>query len=751
MPPENPSRTRPARPRKAPSILLALGIGLLFVTVFSQTWFNLPFLHPSTWEQTFIFAAVSALIFLLLIALSFVLLRNLLKLYAERRTGVPGSKFRSRMVLGALLLSFIPVALLFLFAYGLMNRSIEKWFSTPVQELSADSSQIAAQLSGYALDNARSEAEELAVLPETQQAYRSGNYSLLVNEFRKREKTLQGGFALGFSGPDLVAGLDAPAAWNELRRKLPAFADLEREHGRAFAMDGRDYIAASAPAGTAGRILVVMPLPLKFRETLARIDASQHSYYKLSLQSKQLRRTYTQLLLLLTVVALFTATWLALFVSKAVTRPVEALAEATQEISRGRYDYRVQIAAADELGELVTSFNTMAAELESARRGMEASSHELAGVNLQLEQRRRHMETILESIPTGVLSLDAEQRVTRANHALSRIFVPAAANASRQFREGTPLRELFVREVVSELETMMRKAERMGSVTGQMEIVVHRARLNVAVTVSALHFEGKRLGYVIVFDDLSDLLKANKQAAWREVARRVAHEIKNPLTPIALSAERIQRHLQRGGASPEEESLKVMQDCARTISSAVETVRSLVDEFSAMARFPASQPQPADVNSIVQGALAMFDGRLEGISVETNLAPHLPPVMADAAAMQRAIANIVDNAAEALESCLLREVRISTALLQAREMVEIVVADTGPGVSQEIKEKLFFPYFSTKNRGTGLGLAIVGRIVEEHHGSVRVEENSPVGTRFIVELPVAIEAARNGHAEGKPA
>src|SRR5256885_7118635 len=206
-----------------------------------------------------------------------------------------------------------------------------------------------------------------------------------------------------------------------------------------------------------------------------------------------------------------------------------------------------------------------------------------------------------------------------------------------------------------------------------MEIHVQHAQLNVAVTVASLHHANQRMGYVIVFDDLSDLLKANKQAAWREVARRVAHEIKSPLTPIALSAERIQRHLQRGGASPEEESLKVMQDCARTISRAVETVRSLVDEFPAMARFPASQPQPADVNSIVQGALAMFDGRLEGISVETNLAAGLPPVMADAGAMQRAIANIVDNAAEALESCLLREVRISTALLESREMVKIVV------------------------------------------------------------------------------
>jgi nitrogen fixation/metabolism regulation signal transduction histidine kinase len=295
---------------------------------------------------------------------------------------------------------------------------------------------------------------------------------------------------------------------------------------------------------------------------------------------------------------------------------------------------------------------------------------------------------------------------------------------------------------------MMRKSDRMGAATSQLEIDAQHARLNVAITVSSLHHGSQRLGYVVVFDDLSDLLKANKQAAWHEVARRIAHEIKNPLTPIALSAERIQRRLERDRAT-DEGSLKVIADCARTISTAVETVRALVDEFSAMARFPASQPQPSDVNAIVESALALFNGRLDGINVSTSLAPNLPPVMADANAIQRAIANLVDNAAEAMQESLVREVQISTALVASRDVVEIMVADSGPGVSQDLKEKLFFPYFSTKKRGTGLGLAIVSRIVEEHHGSVRVEENSPVGARFVVELPVASEAIRETESAGR--
>jgi two-component system nitrogen regulation sensor histidine kinase NtrY len=241
-------------------------------------------------------------------------------------------------------------------------------------------------------------------------------------------------------------------------------------------------------------------------------------------------------------------------------------------------------------------------------------------------------------------------------------------------------------------------------------------------------------------EDLSDLLKAQKQTAWREVARRVAHEIKNPLTPIALSAERIRRHLDR--ATPADPaSMDVVRSCAETIAGAVETVRRLVDEFATLARFPASHPQPADINEIVDQALSMFNGRLDGIGLHRSLAPDLPRVMADGEAIKRAIANLVDNAAEALHDSLVREIEISTSLVASRDAIEITVADTGHGVTRELKEKLFLPYFSTKKRGTGLGLAIVSRVIEDHHGSIRVEENQPVGTRFVVELPVVLEPA----------
>jgi two-component system nitrogen regulation sensor histidine kinase NtrY len=440
------------------------------------------------------------------------------------------------------------------------------------------------------------------------------------------------------------------------------------------------------------------------------------------------------------VLVLFASTWLALLLSKLVNRPVAALAAGTAAISRGHLDYRVDIRATDELAELVQSFNSMAEELESSRRQIEASSLDLGAANEALERRRKYIETVLESIPTGVISIDGVRRVTLANAAFSRMFfLDRGEYVNPASLVNLPLREVLSAEVLADIEPLLRRADRMGITAANVELTLPRGQLNVAITVSALGHAAEGLGYVLVFEDLTDLLRAQKQAAWREVARRVAHEIKNPLTPIALSAERILRHLTRG-TPPDAASLEVIGACAETIGNAVESVRTLVDEFSVLARFPASRPQPASLNSLVEAALTLFDGRLHDIRVRTELAQNLPVVMADPEAIKRAVANLVDNAAEAMREAILKEITISTSLVASRDAVELVVSDTGQGVSHDVKERLFLPYFSTKQRGTGLGLAIVSRIIEEHHGSIRVEENRPFGSRFVIELPVAPEA-----------
>ncbi len=772
VPPLDPEEHKGSR-RLALTLLASL-ITLLFVVVFSQTAFDLTFLRPNGDGQIQVFAALSLLIFLLFVALTYVLARTVLKLWSERRMGTLGSKFRTRMVVGALLLSLGPVIFVFFFAYGLMNRSIDKWFSRPVEEVRQDTAAMASLLGEYANQNAHAEAETLAAEPGTLHAFATGNFSEPLSHFREHDRTLQGGFVVVLQGENPAATYQLPAPWPEMRT-LIARATMDKDkaaRGNAaqakknqakdtqsaipppllISVAGVDYVISQAPVLRNSSILVGMPLPSQFTATANRVAASQQRYTELSSKRKLFRQTYLGVLGLLTMLVLFTATWFALLLSKQVTRPVEALARATEEISAGRLNYRIAVTGPDELGDLVLRFNRMAADLESSRQLLTSSTHDLGEANQLLDRRRQQIEAILENIPTGVMSLDANRRVTHVNDALRRIFdffdfhdppLPASSGEVA----GKLLTDFLPEEIHADLDFLLRRADRMGNTTSPMELQAGHRTLHVAVTVASLTHGAQKLGWVVVFEDLSDLMQAQREAAWREVARQVAHEIKNPLTPIALSAERISRHLSQSEIPPPR-SLSIIRKCAETIAASVTTVRSLVDEFAALARFPKATPEPADINAIIESTLAMFDGRLPGIRLSTSLADGLPLVMADPNALKRALANLVDNAAEAMDESILREIHIGTSLLDDRSAVEVVVADTGHGVTQDMKEKLFLPYFSTKQRGTGLGLSIVSRTVEDHRGSIRVEENQPVGTRFVLELPLAAPSPESAVAEG---
>jgi len=375
--------------RRRAIILLAIGVFLLLAILVSQTAFDLKFLRPGNNQEIVVFAALSALIFLLFVALTFVLARNLLKLFAERRLGVLGSKFRTRMVAGALLLSFVPIMVMYWFSYGLMNRSIDKWFSTPVEEVRADTHAMVSLLANYAWQNARSEALAIAASAPAQQSFSGQGFSAVLEEFQHHETTLQGGFVLAVQDGNAQASFNAPAPWPVLKSSLP-LSEAMAGRPAQFTWEQTDYTLGSAPVDKGGTILVAIPLPREFSQTVKQVEASQERYYDLAHERRLVRRTYMGLLLLLTMIVLFVTTWLALFLSKLVTRPLAALAEATQEISRGRLDYRVDVSAADEIGDLVRSFNRMAEDLETTRRQIEASSRDLGAANAELDRRRRH-------------------------------------------------------------------------------------------------------------------------------------------------------------------------------------------------------------------------------------------------------------------------------------------------------------------------------------------------------------------------
>ncbi|MBI4458482.1 MAG: HAMP domain-containing protein [Acidobacteria bacterium] len=735
-------------PRMRPAFLVAISIVVLalLVSLFGLTSLNLPFIRPSGSAATILLFALSTFIFLGLVIFGFILFRSLLKLRTERRANVLGSKFKTRMVYGALGLSVLPVCFLFLFSYSLLNRTLDKWFSRPFERLSQDAHQVVAEIQALAQNKVASDAQFVALELETKGKTLRGALAYLQEEFPSSPPRDMDYLAV-LSGQDkLLLERRRQADWpaQPLSFASPETFRTERPSSLLVGLESNSYAFGWASLQLASResalVVVGKRLPPSVSEAASRLHAESMLYGELSRERKTLRQTYLSILLLLTVMILFIATWFALFLSRQVTVPIQALAEATHEVSRGNLEFRVKTKAADELGILVRSFNEMTQQLAAGRAALEQSRSHLERVNLELDRRSRLTEAILESIPTGVFSVFPNGDIRGANSAAQRLF-------GRDLPPGTNLSQLFSGDDMRELIYLMKRAARLGQVTRHLEAKFSGKPLNLAITVSALAGSppGSPPGqagsgwFVIVMEDLSDLLQAQKAAAWGEVAQRVAHEIKNPLTPIALSAERISLWLSRREKNGEDppEFRRVIQESCLLIRQEVEQLQRLVDEFSQFARFPKAQPVPANLNQIAESALGAFNGRLDGICVRTKLADDLPPIPLDADQFRRVFINLIDNAAAAMESSLVKELLLVTRADSRREVVEAEVCDTGCGVSPEDKEKLFLPYFSTKDHGTGLGLAIVNRIITEHNGSIRVEENRPMGTRFVIELPMA--------------
>ena len=722
---------------------LWLGFGGLLVTlllagVFTLGSLDLPF-EPRRWSEVVVLYAVSTFIVAALLVFGLILTRSLLRLWIERRTAQLGSRFKTKMVLGAMAISLLPVVFMFFISYALLNRTLGRWFPRPL-ELATEQSQ------GLLNDFGRTAILRLNGLAEDAVSQASNNKKKApkadLTELALRCALQAGADAAWIleadgrfhSGTELwwqregsrLRAVEAPIAGAQDVRTLPSGAEL-------WQAANHFYIAGSAPL-LGGRLTVGRRIPDDFLKRLTAIQTQVQAY---DLQKQRYRTLKAQMLLVLflfTLLLLFAATWFAFFLSKQVTVPIQALADATREVSAGNFDYQVQVQAQDELGILVRSFNQMTAQLADSRRQIDEFTRSLQQAVQELERRRKLMETILENIPTGVLSLDDTGAIVRINPAATKIF-------GEQARTARTLAELAGQDAARGVQQLMRRSLRMGAASRELEIALPNRVVHAAVTVSSLGPRRSNPGFVVVVDDLTDLLRAQKAAAWQEVAQRIAHEIKNPLTPIQLSAQRLGRYLERQRAARAEsrdpELAQLVGECAGLIEREVAALESLVDEFSQFARFPTARLVPADPNAIVSSALDVFGGRLEGITVRTAFASGLPAVKADPELLRRVLVNLIDNAAEAIEGSSAKELNLLTRSGADGETVEIIIADSGHGISPEDKDKLFLPQFSTKDRGTGLGLAIASRIIAEHHGTLHVEDNSPVGARFVIQLPVA--------------
>ena len=709
---------------------------LLLAAVFTFGSLDVPF-EPKSWRAVLVLYAVSSFITAAFLVFGLILARTTLRLWAERSKEQLGARFKTKMVVGAMAISLLPVIFMFLVSYSLINRTLLQWFPRPLELASEETQKLLNDLGRSQLPRLRGmalQAQSEADRPEEEFlrfAFFAGADAVWILD--QEGKPTRGGIICDSQSEDRHGTICVQTGvLGKFLRLLPSGVEI-------WEAGNKNYFAARvrrSPAGKAtGFIVAGYRTGPDILPRLTAIQSQTLEYYRAKQDLRALKRQMLLILLLFTVLLLSAVMWVALFLAKQVTIPIQALAEGTREVSSGNFDYQVPEQAQDELGVLVRSFNTMTTQLRDNRSQIDQFTRNLQQAVQELERRRQLMETVLENIPTGVISLDAAGAILRVNTSVTQMI--GASASGLQTLEG-----LLGAEAARVVQHLMRRSLRMGVVSREVETVVGGRVLHLAVTVSSLGPRRANAGYVLVLDDLTEVLRAQKSAAWQEVARRIAHEIKNPLTPIQLSAQRLSRYLDRrdlpeSAKSQDSELTRLVQECSCLIEREVSTLAALVNEFSQFVRFPAAKLAPANANAIVQEAVEVFSGRLDGISLKTDLAGNLPSVRADSGLLRSVVVNLIDNAAEALENSICREIVVSTRARPEAETIEICVSDSGHGISPEDKDKLFLPHFSTKARGTGLGLAIAARIVAEHGGSIHAEDNLPSGSRFLVELPAA--------------
>jgi two-component system nitrogen regulation sensor histidine kinase NtrY len=467
---------------------------------------------------------------------------------------------------------------------------------------------------------------------------------------------------------------------------------------------------------TAGRFF-----PQSYTQRINTINAYVQRYRLLAPQKITVKTFYIFILMFITLLIIFAASWSGLHLAKGITVPIEKLAQATKEVSRGNLGVRVEDAATDELGTLIDSFNQMISDLRD-------SQFHIAQKTAELENRKQYIETVLQNITTGVITLDSEGRITTINSSAREMLTLAEKNPV-----GKDYREVLVDgkygEIVKNIAWGIKNKYRLPD--KEITIVSNGQTTTLALAVSPLpQTNGDFSGMIVVFDNLTQLIKAQKIATWKEVAQRVAHEIKNPLTPIQLSAERIIKMLKKQDLN----SPAVIEEGAKTIIQEARTIKSMVDEFSNFARMPKVELRPADLRPLIEQTVLLFRGIFAQVEIEADLAADIPAsVQLDPEQMKRVLINIFDNAIEAMDKK--GKILVRAVYEKRQQQISIEISDTGPGISIEDKTKLFLPYFSTKKKGTGLGLAIVNQIIREHNGSIRAENVQPTGAKFTIQLP----------------
>jgi two-component system nitrogen regulation sensor histidine kinase NtrY len=735
---KNLAAVKEKRKRKREFILIILILCVLFFLFYIKTRFFGP-----TNEYPVFFGILYSIIILILL-LAFLVIRNFVKLFWERKKRRSGSRLRIKLSLAFVLLSLIPTMLLFFASVSILKTSIESWFSSQVEKSLSESYHIAEAyydnikkrsahdvdvLNSYILkrnkpskDNDDFTADFIKVLKEKKEELNFDAVELILqdNIVIKQGEVLS---SEGYTKDDSEIIKSGFAGNEGSMIQEVSSGDLVKSFSPVYFSDTGSIVS--------GVLIVTYIIPENLIAKVKGLQKAYEDYRNVKSLKEPIRTGYILILLIITLLIIFFATWFGIHLAKNITVPIQKLAEATSKVAKGELDFEIERTSDDEIGTLVESFNKMTHDIKDSRYQIDMVNDDLKNKNIELEQRKIYMEIVLENIATGVISLDNFDRISTINKSAEEILKVTGEDIINKTLKNVdiPLQLLRFKEIIDEMTE-----KKIDSIERELKLKVNYKDITLLTNITNLKDENDDyIGLVIVLDDMTELVKAQRVAAWREVARRIAHEIKNPLTPIQLSAQRLRRRYK----DIITDNSEVFDDCTKTIIKQVGEMKNLVNEFSNFARMPTVTPSLNDMNSLIEEVISLYKNSVKNVAVDFLADEDLPLLKVDKEQMKRVILNLIKNSIASFKNGNGNgKIMVETHYDRAMQLAHIEIADNGCGIPSDIESKLFEPYFSTKRTGTGLGLAIVKTIISDHHGYVRIKQNSPKGTRVIIELPL---------------
>jgi len=660
----------------------------------------------------------------------FILARNILKMYLEKSQAVAGHGFKNRLVFFFIAFSIVPTLLLFFFATDVITQSIDQWFKAPIENIMKNVDEVKANYYGKITEDLEHFSGLIAAMIQQKRMYTEDNKSFLQNKLKEKMLEYKLDVVNIYKNKNEVFAIFNPRIPMQEYKNLPLNIVYRGLGGAGFTTIDtlktgeliRNGVAFDIEQGDKMLIITGKYYPESYTRSLSSLAGMVSKHNQMRVLRDPVKNTYILLFLFITILIIFSASWLGFYLAKGITVPIEKLVAATSEIAKGNLDVRIDYAAKDEFNTLINEFNRMAIDLKENR-------DKLTRRTIELRHRRSIIETILKNITSGVIALNVRGEIMAINPEAARMLSLEVEAVARKHYE-----EVISDAVYQEIHALIQKAfkTRFKLIEKEIDVKIQGKYINLAVKVTQLRnpINNRFAGLLVVLTDLTELIKAQRMLVWREVAKRIAHEIKNPLTPIQISSQRILRSLDQ----PPEKFRAIVEDSLNIISQELDSIKKLADEFANFARLPEIKFSQGDINEILEKLVAVYTSIYQNVQFKAKLDVDLPPlVKLDIEQMKRVFVNILDNALQVMGNQ--GEIEIATSYNAESKFITVEIADTGPGISDEDKQKVFLPYFSKKSSGTGLGLAIAHNIVEEHNGMISISDNQPRGARFAIELP----------------